>query len=234
MSHHGTPLLTLLTGKAVPYTRPGSRSAIAKTAVAGARRVTFTGIEGDEQGDLRVHGGIDKAIHHYPLDHYAFWKTELSSLLLDTPGAFGENISALGWTEDDVHLGDVIRAGTAVLEVSQGRQPCWKLNDRLGHPRVAALVQSTGRTGWYYRVRQQGVVAAGDELVRIERPFPDWPLSRLVSLLFDKTLDRALLESASQLPLPPSWLKLIHHRLQKNQVESWQGRLEGPREPPAD
>lgn len=229
-----TPLLTLLTGKAVPYTRPGSCSAIAKTAVPGPSRVTFTGIAGDEQGDLRVHGGIDKAIHHYPLDHYAFWKRELHSPLLETPGAFGENLSTLGWTEDSVHLGDVIRAGTAVLEVSQGRQPCWKLNDRFGHPRVAAMVQSTGRTGWYYRVKQEGVVAPGDELVRIERPFPDWPLSRLITLLFDKTLDPALLESASQLPLPASWMKLIHHRMEKNQVESWQKRLEGPQDSTTD
>ena len=232
MTGSQTPLLTLLTGKAVPYTRPGTHSAIAKTAVASALRVTPTGLAGDEQGDLRVHGGVDKAIHHYPFDHYPFWREELRSDLLQQAGAFGENLSTLGWTEDNVHLGDVIRAGTAVLQVSQGRQPCWKLNDRFGHPRVAALVQSTGRTGWYYRVLEEGVLAPGDTLVRIERPFPDWPLSRLVAMLFQKTLDRSVLEAASHLPLPLSWMKLIHHRLEKNQVESWERRLGGPTDAP--
>lgn len=234
MSESSIPLLALLTGKAVPYTRAGTRSGIAKSAIPGPAYVTGTGIVGDEQGDLRVHGGVDKAIHHYPFDHYAYWKTELGSGLLDKPGAFGENLSTLGWTEDNVHLGDVVRAGTAVLEVSQGRQPCWKLNDRFGHPRVAALVQSTGRTGWYYRVLQEGILAPGDLLERVERPFPEWPLSRLVALLFQRSLDQNLLESASRLPLPASWLKLIRHRMDSKQVESWARRLDGPQDPPAD
>jgi MOSC domain-containing protein YiiM len=223
-----TPLRTVLTGRAVPYTRPGSMSGIAKSAVAGPVQVTATGLAGDEQGDLRVHGGIDKAIHHYPYDHYPHWQAELDSPLLAGPGAFGENFSTLGWTEDTVHFGDVISVGTALLEVSQGRQPCWKLNDRFGVPRMAASVQSTGRTGWYYRVRQTGVIAVGDTMTVVERPYPGWPLSRLMALLFQRTLDRPTLEAASGLPLPDSWRKLIRHRLESRQVESWERRLVGP------
>jgi MOSC domain-containing protein YiiM len=223
-----TPLRTVLTGRAVPYTRPGSMSGIAKSAVAGPVQVTATGLDGDEQGDLRVHGGVDKAIHHYPYDHYPHWQAELDSPLLAQPGAFGENFSTLGWTEDTVHFGDVVSVGSALLEVSQGRQPCWKLNDRFGVPRMAASVQSTGRTGWYYRVRQPGRIAPGDTLAVIERPYPDWPISRLMSLLFQRLLDRPTLEAAHALPLPASWQKLIRHRLDSQQVESWERRLEGP------
>ena len=125
------PLDALLTGRARPFTRPGSRSGITKSPRDGALRVTSVGLEGDEQGDLRVHGGVEKAIHHYPREHYAAWIAELGEHpLLMQAGAFGENFSTHGWSEADVCLGDRVRAGTALLEVSQGRMPCWKLNDR--------------------------------------------------------------------------------------------------------
>jgi MOSC domain-containing protein YiiM len=224
----GTPLLTLHVGKVRPYTRPDTTSAIAKHPVAGRRRITALGLADDEQADLRVHGGVDKAIHHYPLDHYAAWREEIAHPLLDAAGAFGENFSTLGWTEDTIHFGDIVQAGSAVLQVSQGRQPCWKLNDRFGQPQMARRLQSTGRTGWYYRVLEPGAIAAGDRLSVLERPYPRWPLSLLMDMLFQRTLDPGLLRSASALPLPPSWKKLIDHRLERNEVESWKKRLDGP------
>lgn len=97
------PLDALLTGCARPFTRPGSRSGIAKSPRDGALRVTPVGLEGDEQGDLRVHGGVEKAIHHYPREHYAAWIAELGEHpLLMQAGAFGENFSTSGWSEADV------------------------------------------------------------------------------------------------------------------------------------
>lgn len=228
MSLPSTPLLTLLTGRAFPYTRPGSRSAIAKSATGEKLRVSSHGLSGDEQGDLRVHGGPDKAIHHYAFDHYPLWRAEQPSPVLEAPGAFGENFSTLGWTEQNIHFGDVIGAGTSLLEVCQARQPCWKLNDRLGHARTAAVVQSSGRTGWYYRVREEGYVQVGDQLTLVDRPFPEWPLARLIEVLFHRTLDMTLLRAAAQLPLTPSWAKLINHRLERNEIESWSKRLDGP------
>lgn len=155
------PLDALLTGRARPFTRPGSRSGIAKSPRDGALRVTPVGLEGDEQGDLRVHGGVEKAIHHYPREHYAAWIAELGEHpLLMQAGAFGENFSTSGWSEADVCLGDRVRAGTALLEVSQGRMPCWKLNDRFEVAGMSLRVQESGRTGWYYRVLEEGVAAA--------------------------------------------------------------------------
>ena len=219
----------LLTGIAVPYTRPGSCSAIAKSPRPGRLRIGELGLEGDEQGDRRVHGGPDKAVHHYPFDHYAAWRGELGDLpLLDAPGAFGENISSTGLTEATVCLGDRYTLGTAVLEVSQGRQPCWKLNDRFGVRDMARRVQDTGRTGWYYRVPQPGEAQAGDLLTLVERPCPDWPLGRLTQLLASRTTDPDLLREALALPLVPSWRKLLERRLESREVEDWTRRIEGP------
>jgi MOSC domain-containing protein YiiM len=219
----------LLAGHAVPYTRAGSRSAIHKRPLRGRVAIGESGIDGDEQGDTRVHGGADKAIHHYAFDHYAAWREELGPLpLLRAAGAFGENISARGFDETSVCLGDRFRLGTALLEVSQGRQPCWKLNDRFGIPDMALRVQDSGRSGWYYRVLQTGHATAGDALALVERAHPDWPLQRLAMLLYRRVLEEEALEAALTLPLVPSWRRLIERRLDSRRIEDWTRRIEGP------
>ncbi|HZW19147.1 MAG TPA: MOSC domain-containing protein [Luteimonas sp.] len=219
----------LLAGAARPYTRPDSRSAIDKHPLAGTVAIGTLGFDGDEQGDPRVHGGPDKAVHHYAFDHYPAWRGDIGdSPLLHAPGAFGENISTRGLDEGNVCLGDRFALGSALLEVSQGRQPCWKLNDRFGVRDMARRVQATGRTGWYYRVLQPGNARAGDELRLDARPYPEWTLRRLNALLFDRVLSREALEPALQLPLVPSWRKLIERRLQLDGVEDWTRRIDGP------
>jgi MOSC domain-containing protein YiiM len=222
-------IAAVLVGRALPYTRENTFSAIAKVVVDGPVHIGVLGLEGDEQGDPRVHGGPDKAVHHYPFDHYAAWRTELGDhALLERPGAFGENFSTSGIAEDAICLGDLVRAGSAVLEVSQPRQPCWKLADRFGLPKMPRLVQDRLRTGWYYRVLEAGRVAAGDSLTLLERPLPGWPIRTLVELLYKKSLDRDLLREAATLPLPPSWHKLVAGRLARGSVEDWSSRLDGP------
>ncbi|AZR27445.1 MOSC domain-containing protein [Xanthomonas vasicola] len=215
-------------GRVRDFTRPGSRSAIDKRALQGAVQVGIEGLEGDEQGDLRVHGGPDKAIHHYPRDHYAAWRNELGThALLEAAGAFGENLSSVGLTEADVCLGDRFALGTAVVEVSQLRQPCWKLSDRFGVRELARRVQETGRTGWYYRVLQPGSVAAGDLLALQARPHPQWPLSRLQQVLYARQVDVSAVTAVLQLPLVPSWRTLFERRLQRTEVEGWSKRPDG-------
>jgi len=222
-------LETVLTGKAVPFTRPGSSSAIAKQPRSGELAVTALGLAGDEQGDLRVHGGTEKAIHHYPREHYALWAQELGEHpLLQAPGAFGENFSTCGWTEQTVCLGDRVRVGTAVLEVSQGRMPCWKLNDRFAVKDMALRVQQSGRTGWYYRVLEEGVLAAGAALELIERPYPQWAVARLSSVLFDKRVDAEVIRQCLELPLVSNWRRTLTRRLEQAEVEDWAPRLQGP------
>ena len=228
-THLGTAV-AVLRGRAVPYTRPGSRSAIAKTPVRGPVHVGPLGLEGDEQGDPKVHGGPDKAVHQYAQEHYAPWRTELGALpVLAAPGAFGENIASTGMTEHSLCLGDQVRAGSSVLlEVSQSRQPCWKLNDRFAVPTMARRVQDSGRTGWYYRVLQPGHLQAGDALVLVARPWPEWTLARIIDVLYHQPFDAAVLQALAALPLPPSWQRMVQGRLERAAVENWKARLDGP------
>ncbi len=232
-SHNGAEVVgqvhTVLVGRARPYTRPGSLSAIDKQACAGPVQAGAEGLAGDEQGDRRVHGGVDKALHVYPLVHLATWARELPPVLAHPlqRGAFGENLSVDGPTEAEVCLGDRWRIGSARFEVSQGRQPCWKLNDRFGVPDMARQVQASGRTGWYLRVVEPGMVAAGDAIVLEAQPHPDWPLTRLMRAIDGGELDPARLRELLALPLPPSWQRLFAARLASGVVESWSRRLWG-------
>lgn len=221
----------VLIGELRPLGPSGVASGIDKRPAAGPVAVTAAGLAGDRQADRRHHGGPDKAIHHYPFDHYAAWRGEHPDLAprLAAPGAFGENLSTLGLTEAEVCIGDVFRLGSARVQVSQARQPCWKLNLRFGEPAMARRVQSLGRTGWYYRVLEAGQVAAGDRLELLERPHPDWPLARLLRLLHAGTLDRDALRAMARLPeLAESWRVLAARCLERNAVEDWSRRLTTP------
>ncbi|ATQ69383.1 MULTISPECIES: MOSC domain-containing protein [Methylosinus] len=205
-------------------------SGIGKSVAPPPWRITRTGLDGDRQGDLVNHGGEEKALHHYPRDHYARWFGEepaLAAALAEAP-AFGENISTFGITEQDVCVGDVFALGAARLQVSQGRQPCWKLNERFQRKDMARRVQDSGRTGWYYRVLGEGAVQPGDRLELIERPLPDWPVLRLNELLYRRMLDFDALEQMTQLPqLAAPWRELASRRLLRRKVEDWSSRLEG-------
>lgn len=217
-------------GKARVFGPQRQPSAIAKSAASGALSFDRLGLAGDEQGDTRRHGGPDKAIHAYPAVHYADWLAEVPDVgALPVPGGFGENLVVEELREGDVCLGDIFTLGTGRVQVSQARQPCWKLNHRFARPDMARLVQDSGRTGWYFRVLQPGEVAAGDALTLRERPHPDWPLSRVHRVLYRDMLDRAALADLAALPgLPSSWRTLAERRLAANQVEDWTTRLDTP------
>lgn len=203
------PILAVMTGKVASFRAEDEPSAIAKHPVAGAVAVGPLGLAGDEQADLVHHGGVDKAIHHYPHDHYAWWRGEIGDHpLLAAPGGFGENISSEGLTEDNVCLGDRFRLGTALVEVSQGRQPCWKLSHHFGLPQVMAMVVTGRRPGWYYRVLESGEVSAGDRLELVERTQPEWSITRMFGLLIagdHKREPAALRALAGQPALAQAW-----------------------------
>ena len=216
----------LLTGPVAPL-GPTS-SGIDKHPVDGPVMLGPTGFAGDAQGDLKRHGGPDKAVHHYPFDHYAAWRAELGDLPLLRAGGFGENLSTRGLTEADVAIGDRFRLGGAVIEVSQGRQPCWKLNLRFGVPDMARRVQDSGRTGWYYRVLQPGTVRAGDVLEPTERLCPEWTIARLWRVLYVDVMARdELTQMAGLTLLPEGWRKYARNRLASGRVEDWRSRLQG-------
>jgi MOSC domain-containing protein YiiM len=227
-----TPIV--LAGQVAPLGPDGPPSGIAKCAVAGPWHITRTGLAGDAQGDLRHHGGPEKALHQYPREHYAEWTAEIGPHpLFAAPGAFGENLSGQGWTEESICIGDVARFGSALLQVSQGRQPCFKLDLRFGRTGMARDVQRTGRTGWYWRVLEEGEASEGDAIVLIDRPQPYWSLSRLIRLLYRDIRNREELEAMAALPeLTESWRTLARRRVEAGQVEDWTKRLAGVSKPP--
>jgi MOSC domain-containing protein YiiM len=224
----------VLIGKIAPLGTHGKQSAIHKTPVAERVRVGETGIDGDEQCERKVHGGPEKALLHYAFDHYAAWREEWSAEgagleRLRAPGAFGENLSTRGIDESGVCVGDVYRIGTAIVQISQPRQPCWKLNLRFSRDDMSRRVQDTRRTGWYYRVLEPGVTGAGDAVERLARPHPEWSVERLLRVLYVDRDDRASLEQMTMLDaLTPSWRKTAAKRLESGKVESWSSRLDTP------
>lgn len=229
MMQPATQVPSVLVGALAPLGQVGTLSGIAKNIVRGPWHLTRNGIAGDAQGDRRHHGGPEKALHHYPREHYAAWSRELREHpLLRDAGAFGENLSTIGWTEENVCIGDVVRFGSVVLQVSQGRQPCFRLNLRFGREDMAVKVQHTGRTGWYYRVCEPGVVADGAELTLVDRPQPEWPLSRIVRLLYFDIGNRGDFGRAADIPeLAEGWRALFRRRLESGKIEEWQKRLDG-------
>lgn len=183
MANSSMHIDAILTGMPRPF-RGEEHSAIAKQPVAGPIRIGWLGFEGDGVADPVHHGGWDKAIHLYPQDHYDWWRqAKPDHPLLDAPGAFGENIASRGLTEADICLGDRFTLGSAIVEVSHGRQPCWKLDHRFGARDVMATIVKTARCGIYFRVIHEGEAEAGTHMALIDRPLPDWPVDRLFRLL---------------------------------------------------
>lgn len=229
-----TVLTGILLGRARPFGLEGRPSGIDKQPVTGAVEVTLAGLQcgdmRDEQGNPKHHGGPEKAVHHYAFEHYSFWRQTLPGFAFDAPGAFGENFSTEGMDEQSVHVGDIYRIGSAVLQVSQARQPCVTLNSRFNQARMARQVQDSGLTGWYYRVLETGTIHTGDRLALLERPHAGWPLARLLRVLYVDTLDARQLEAMAGLgALAPAWRNLALKRLASGQVEDWAARLTGAR-----
>jgi MOSC domain-containing protein YiiM len=176
-----------------PLGRPGSAimSSIAKERVTVEHlALSVLNLDGDDQSDRAVHGGVDKAVYAYPSEHLAGWAVDLDQPQLpESPTApFGENISTLGATEDDVCIGDIWAWGSAVLQVAQPRWPCQKLTLHRGTTAVGGLMRSTGRTGWYLRVLRTGVVDVAGPIAIVERH----PAALSVRAANDAMLDRSL------------------------------------------
>lgn len=204
-------------------------SAIAKHAVAGPLELKMAGFDEDSQADLAVHGGAEKALHHYAAEHYDFWKLEFPQFSERfQPGGFGENISTTGITEHDLCIGDVIKLGNSIVQVSQGRQPCWKLNAHVENDKMAYRFQKTGRTGWYYRMLKSGTVEPGDKIILLERPNEMWPLNKLIAARFSRTISPQDASALAILPqLAPSWRAVFEKKADRLYKEDTSTRLSG-------
>jgi MOSC domain-containing protein YiiM len=185
------------------------QTAFGKRPVLFEVRVGREGIDGDGQADRLYHGGPDMAVLAYSADHYPAWRAELSWPELPQ-GGFGENLSVEGATEETVCVGDVWRAGSAVLQVSSPRKPCSKISDYWGRPELLKLVQNSGRFGWYLRVLEEGALGAGAEIALVERPHPGWTVARAsrigVARKKDPTSARELAQVAALADRWKSWL----------------------------
>jgi MOSC domain-containing protein YiiM len=202
-------------------------SGFCKDVVTGPVPLRWTNLDGDEQADLVHHGGVDKAVCCYAAVHYDAWRRELDRPEM-TFGAFGENFTIDGLAEPDVCIGDVWRIGTAVVQVSQPRQPCWKLARRWKIKTLTLQVQETGRTGWYFRVLTEGVVAANAPITLDARPHPDWTVARANRIMH---VDKSDLAGAAALaalpPLSASWKDTLSKRVEQGVEPDASLRLEG-------
>ena len=142
------------------------RTGVLKEPVVGRRMVRRLNIDGDGQGDLEGHGGEHRAVLVYQLESYRHWEHELGRSE-STYGQFGENFTVDGLPDDEVCIGDRYRIGEALFEVSQPRVTCYRVGLRMGEPRMAALLVAHGKPGFYLRVVEEGLVGAGDEIVKI-------------------------------------------------------------------
>ncbi|MEM7779231.1 MAG: MOSC domain-containing protein [Pseudomonadota bacterium] len=190
----------ICTGTARPF-NGAELSAFVKRPREGLIQILEDGFAPDEQADRRVHGGPEMALHLYPLDHHAYWREELGAAdLLDEPGAFGSNLAVRDLTEVQVHIGDKFRIGSALIEVSQPRQPCWKIEHRFAQKGMVAKIIKTGRSGWYFRVLEIGEVQAGEALERIEEGATDWSIERTFKALVAGKASQDELSQLAQLP----------------------------------
>ena len=157
---------------------------IFKTPVTGPVRVRTLNLDGDRQANLAVHGGVDKAVYAYPSEHYPFWQQELGE---DLPwGAFGENLTVEGLDEKSLSIGDQLGIGTAVFEVTQPRLPCFKLAAKFQRDDIIKRFLHSRRTGFYFRVLQEGVLEAGDAIVPVKREPHRVTIREITDLYIDK------------------------------------------------
>jgi MOSC domain-containing protein YiiM len=182
MSH--ARLVSVQVGRIAPLGAREVPSGFVKHAVSHAVEVGPLGLVGDEQADLTVHGGPEKAVYGYAAAHYPAWIADFPEHAdRFKPGGLGENLTIEGWTEADIRLGDVHAIGEARLQVCQPRQPCFKFALRFGDARLPKAMVRSGRSGWYYRVLRPGSIRSGDAVLLDRRPHPDFRFEKLVEIV---------------------------------------------------
>jgi len=209
--------------------RFGLETAIDKLSVEGAIYLSVDGLEGDECADKRHHGGPERALHQYPSEHYAYWREHYGEAFQGLAPGMGENLSTVGMTEDNVCIGDRYQWGEAVIEVSQPRSPCFKLNKRWGIDNFSVHMQAISRCGWLYRVVQAGNVCVDDPLMLIERVSDAMTVREVCDIFFGDPLNEAGLNKLRQQSrLSNSWMGKVIQRIETGVVEDWNMRLLGP------
>lgn len=228
--------VSILAGKAAMLTEKIS-SAIEKKPITQPQFCGLNGLVDDKQVSSQFHGGPERALHFYPREHYQFWQAWFQGMSMDSEeggpllsaGAFGENISGLGLTEAEACIGDIYQLDQALVQISQPRSPCYKLNARFGCPFFSVLVQANGHTGWLLRVLDTGMVKPDAQLTLLERPHPKMSVRRASDIVYNQGFNVAdLQELAALSALSPSWRQKATDHVATGQVTDWSMRLFGP------
>lgn len=205
----------------------GFESALDKQQAIERLFLSETGLQGDECGDPKHHGGTERALHQYPAEHYAYWQTQYPERDWQAPG-MGENISTLGMMEDSVHIGDRYQWGEAIIEVSQPRSPCYKLNIRWNAEGMSDQMQQLSYCGWLYRVIKTGHVSVEDNLVLLARDDTALTVKQVADYFFNDPLNRdGLAKIIASEKLTQKWRDTAEKRLATGEVEVWDYRLLG-------
>ncbi|MGC1648359.1 MAG: MOSC domain-containing protein [Candidatus Sulfotelmatobacter sp.] len=200
------PRLTLYKGTTI-------NTGIFKQPVSGAVPLRALNLDGDRQADLAVHGGPFKAVYAYPSEHYEFWRQELPGTPLPW-GMFGENFTTEGLTESELHIGDRMQIGSAVITVRQPRIPCYKLAAKFHRNDILARSLRSARSGFYFSVEREGTVAAGDSFELLTRELKAISIAEMNRLFVEEKYNRDLLDKAIATPaLPEDWLDYLKKRL---------------------
>lgn len=199
--------------QAISYHGKEVMTGIYKEPVPGRVKVGTLGLAGDAQADLKNHGGIYKAVYAYPFEHYEAWSRELGRNDFAF-GQFGENLTITGLTEDSVHIGDMFRISTALLEVTQPRVPCFKLAHKMNLPEFPKQFMTSGRTGFYLRVIEEGEIAAADSIERVKTDPHGVSVREMMRVMHIDREDFAAMAKAVAVPaLTPSWREEMKERL---------------------
>lgn len=200
-------LLSVHTGAVAPLGPEAVPSAFVKHSVSGTIAVTALGLAGDSQADRQVHGGPEKAVYGYAVSRYPAWQKQFPELAAAfQPGAMGENLCITGLDETALCVGDVHGIGTALLQVCQPRQPCFKLSLRHNNRELPRAMVRNGFSGWYYRVLATGTLAAGSAVTLQDRPHPDFRFDRLVEIVNYGNASKDELRQMAQMPeLASQW-----------------------------
>ncbi len=190
------------------------QTAIFKSPVEGPVAVGKLDLEGDEQADLTVHGGADKAVYVYPQEHYSYWQSQLRGYSL-TLGNFGENLTSEGLSEETIHIGDQLEIGTVLFTVTQPRSPCYKLGVRFNREDMTRRFYESRRFGFYLRVLREGVLQAGADATVVKPDLNSVSVADVIRLLTGDSRDPALLARALRVSsLPEGWRNALQERVE--------------------
>jgi len=205
------PRLTVYKGATI-------NTGIFKKPVSGRIALRTLNLDGDQQADLSVHGGPYKAVYAYPSEHYGYWRGELPKTDLSW-GAFGENLTTEGLGEDELHVGDRFRIGSAVLMARQPRMPCFKLAARFQRDDMLERFLVSGRSGFYFSVEQEGEVEKGDSFELVSQNPSGITIAEMNRLFVRERYNRELLQKAiATAPLPEKWREYFLPRLNRSAV----------------